>query len=661
VRLAFRAAAALHLLVVGALAAHLVAILVTGGYRAQVLGIELSGSRIAPPLIALLALLVAGLPLHGRSGIRGTYSAHVPLVLFAGLLVAYLANDATLDNGDSLPARYLPFSILRRGDFFLDGIPALAVSPRPHFVQRVRGQLVSDYPVGAALLALPLYVPSVLGGVPPDSALAEQLEKLSAATIVAASAVLLYLTLGRLTSTPIALVLAAVYGLGTSNLDVSSQAQWQHGAGQLALAAALLCLVYGRRDPTWLARAGLPLAFAVLCRPPNAILIAPLVAYAVLRRPCPWRFFVWALSPIAFQLWYSATYFGDPFRSQFPLLGSGLWSMQLSDGLAGLLLSPGRGLLAYSPVFIFSAAGMVLAWRRGGDALMRALSVGVVASVLLYARWIAWWGGLAYHPPRILVDLTPALVVLLVPVMPAVRRSLSARALFAALVLWSVLAHALTLLAPRRVEAFSSDRFFERVWAWSEHPVMGRLPGVASRHPESHGRAIAIEAPGPARADLRPFFAALFPGATFGPDLSRERPAALDKVELAVNGDTFRPGSVLRLRLQVSSSPGSPVRDLYAGLVFPDGKAAAFFAGPGVTTTPVPLGRPGWFVRLRSVPGGTEIRDEQLFDLDVHSHIAFGTFQAFAALVDRRVPADGVPAGWTVVAGDVKPLHLARD
>ena len=52
---------------------------------------------------------------------------------------------------------------------------------------------MSDYPVGAALMALPFYVPSVISGVNPSSRIFSDLEKVSAATIVAISALLLYL------------------------------------------------------------------------------------------------------------------------------------------------------------------------------------------------------------------------------------------------------------------------------------------------------------------------------------------------------------------------------------------------------------------------------------------------------------------------------------
>ncbi len=68
---------------------------------------------------------------------------------------------------------------------------------------------MSDYPVGAALMALPFYVPSVVSGVSPSSRIFSDLEKVSAATIVALSALLLYLAAARVTANWMAMLLTA--------------------------------------------------------------------------------------------------------------------------------------------------------------------------------------------------------------------------------------------------------------------------------------------------------------------------------------------------------------------------------------------------------------------------------------------------------------------
>src|SRR6185295_17394439 len=59
----------------------------------------------------------------------------------------------------------------------------------------------------------------------------------------------------------------------------------------------------------------------------------------------------------------------------------------LLSGLGGLLFSPTRGLLVFSPFLLF----LVLAWRhlpgdRGERGLTLAMSAGVVLQVLLYAK-----------------------------------------------------------------------------------------------------------------------------------------------------------------------------------------------------------------------------------------------------------------------------------
>ena len=90
----------------------------------------------------------------------------------------------------------------------------------------------------------------------------------------------------------------------------------------------------------------------VISRPTNAVIVAPLaIVVALCFRRRLVRFVLWSVPPIAFQLAYNWRYFGDPFRTQFPIIGSGLWNAPFAEGFAGILLSPARGLLVYSPVF----------------------------------------------------------------------------------------------------------------------------------------------------------------------------------------------------------------------------------------------------------------------------------------------------------------------
>jgi hypothetical protein len=372
----------------------------------------IQAQNVTPPTILLMALILSRVSMRCCASAGKDYSAYIPAILFCAFLSLYLANGVTKWSGDTLPARYLPLSILREGNFDLNEFQFLYAQGIPYYLRHLDGRYVSDYPVGPAIAALPFYLVTALGAVPPTDRLIGDLEKLAAASMVALSACILYLALQRLTSRRVALTLTVIYGLGTSSFSVSSQALWQHGPSQLALATGLYSLIRGRDEPGWVSLAGISLGFALICRPTDLLLVLPLGAYVLLyHRPQIGLFLLSGLPPGLFLLWYNYTYFNNPFFQQY---GATLWSTPLMEGLSGILLSPGRGLFVYSPILLGSFLGMALAWRRSGDPLLRALSLGILPTLLLYSKWIDWWGGWSYGP-RLLADLTPILTICLVP------------------------------------------------------------------------------------------------------------------------------------------------------------------------------------------------------------------------------------------------------
>jgi hypothetical protein len=103
----------------------------------------------------------------------------------------------------------------------------------------------------------------------------------------------------------------------------------------------------------------------------------------------------------------------------------------LLTGVAGLLVSPTRGLLVFSPFLLL----LLLAFRhlprdRDERRLTLAMIAGVVIQLLLYAK-TDWRSGLSWGP-RYMTDLLPFLMWMLVPVVAALRGA--GRAIFALLV-----------------------------------------------------------------------------------------------------------------------------------------------------------------------------------------------------------------------------------
>jgi hypothetical protein len=577
---------------------------------------------LATPVVLLLEVWIAWLLLPASR----PRPLRAPGLLFAVLLLAYMATGRTVDAWDTWPARVLPFSILREGNLDLDEFRFLHATSPPHFLTRAGGHWVSSYPIGPAVLAVPFYVPAVLGGVDPQSPLVPQLEKLAAATMVAASALLLYLAARRLAGAAAALPVALVYGLATSNLSVASQALWQHGPSLLLLTAALYALVRARDDPRWAGWAGFPLAFAVVTRPIDLPLVAPLAVHVLVRHPSQvLRFLLSAVPPVLLEVGYDLAYWGRPLASHLPAgiaspLEPWLWSTPVREGLAGLLVSPTRGLLVYSPVLLLSLVGLALAWRRGGDRLLRALGPGVLLTLLVLSKWYFWWGGSTFGP-RLLADLNPSLALGLVPLAGAVRRRRALTVTFAVRLGWSVAAHGIGAYhddgswngCPPGIDLVPARR-----WSWTDNQLVNpprellrravvRVRGLPTSRSAPAALAAAYELPGTSgelrvragallELDVRATntgTAAWLAHARDGRGVVRlgarwwrdGRPAAVLEARAPLCGAVF-PGEAARLRLWVVAPAVAGTHELEVGLL---SEGLAWFADVGTPPVRIPV------------------------------------------------------------------------
>jgi hypothetical protein len=156
----------------------------------------------------------------------------------------------------------------------------------------------------------------------------------------------------------------------------------------------------------------------------------------------------------------------------------------IRSGLAGLLFSPTRGLLVFSPFLAFVA----LWWRhRPRDPADRRLAVAILGGVVVQTSMYAltdWRSGVSFGP-RFMTDMVPLLIWLLAPVVVALRRS--GRVAF--------VAAGLVAIAIQTIGAFTYDGFTDRAifaasgsdpwrpaWQWRNAPfVAGLSHGLAPR------------------------------------------------------------------------------------------------------------------------------------------------------------------------------------
>ncbi len=376
---------------------------------------------------------LAGGPPDAHPEAETGYRERVRTSILIGLccLVVYNANLRSITAGDTYPARYLPFAILRYHTIFLDPVAKVAAQGRGDtaywMVRQPGGHIISVYPVVMPLLIAPLYVPAVgylhfRGWTDARlDYLARVMEKLTASFLAALSASLLYLLLRRRAKAPAALLLTLAYAFGTTTWMISSQALWQQGMAGLLVIGALLLLTAPCTTPRAIA-AGLLLGLIAGNRPPDVILAAALGVYGLFwagRRRAALLAAAAAL-PMVLVLLYNLHVAGSV-EGGYGVIGhASFFEHPLLPGVGGLLVSPTKGLLVFSPFLLF----LVLAWRhlpRGRDErrLALAMSIGMVIQILLYAK-ADWRGGLSWGP-RYMTDLLPFLMWMLVPVVAALR------------------------------------------------------------------------------------------------------------------------------------------------------------------------------------------------------------------------------------------------
>ena len=197
-------------------------------------------------------------------------------VLGALCFAVYLTSLRCSPAWDTIPARLLPFSIVREGNLDLNEFTWLHRSgDLPYFLrQTAGGKLMSKYPIAAPLVASPIALPAVWWlnhhHVSDDDVrfrlVTVVVERIAASLITALSIGLLYLALCRITSPTTAIIITLAYGLGTNTWATSSQALWQHGLAELSLAGLSLFLL-GEDTRSNAIAASVFAALGVLARP----------------------------------------------------------------------------------------------------------------------------------------------------------------------------------------------------------------------------------------------------------------------------------------------------------------------------------------------------------------------------------------------------------
>jgi hypothetical protein len=277
------------------------------------------------------------------------------------------------------------------------------------------GRYYAQYGVGQSLLALPFYLFGCawyrLTGWGTEGFLTRAAVTLLSPLALSLTGGALYRLARRLKYGPGAAVgVAVAAGLATP-LWVYSKTFFSEPLMALALTVVMLAALRGGEGATgaWIT-CGAVLGMAVLVKPVALVIVPALLVYAAWRRDDRWRALVLVAAPLAVGVAGVALYnwarFGSPLDAGYR---TAAWNVPPWVGLAGLLLSPGKGLLWYCPPVVLGLAGFVPLARRRPHAAALVGSICIPYS-LVHAIFNHWHGGAPWGP-RYIVPIIPLLIL----------------------------------------------------------------------------------------------------------------------------------------------------------------------------------------------------------------------------------------------------------
>lgn len=449
------------------------------------------------------------LPRGGSQAARGwaavgRHDGWMALIVATACFALYNANGREIGNHDSQPTKFAARELLLRGTLTLNYV----VGRTPQFAERSafaaaeRGRYRSAYSpvpsIAAAAIAWPLWKAGLID-IRADRAPA-LIAALAASILTAAAVGFAFLSARRVLPRSAALVVALGLGAGTGYWSTVSQTLWQHETAAFGLSLAILALVRGYRpghggpssppvpiphpDPAGVGIAiGVGLGLAGAARPQLAVTIAILLvgAFFVQGRRTGWIALAIVAVFAASLMAVNMRWFGSPLgvvwqlEALHPVVHATKGSFDLNpEGLLGLLASPSRGLLIFSPIVILALGGVRRAFANGSRSPLRWTLLAALAQYLFYGCYLIWWGGHTYGP-RYMLDVLPLLVPASAVALSSMRLRSLAGVLASLALTWSIIvAGTGAFCYPHdawNTDPESADLHHERLWDWSDNQI----------------------------------------------------------------------------------------------------------------------------------------------------------------------------------------------
>lgn len=349
----------------------------------------------------------AELPTEAASGgrvLRFFSSRLGPIAVFACVALIYVATatPGSVSSRDTLTANVAAWVLAVHHTLDLGHLSIALAHPSVLWVvPGAHGSIVSNRFPGAVLMAVPFY--ALAGGS--YSAIPAAV---AAALAAAGACAILYKVLLSLQPPKIALAATGLFAFGTSQWTVSGHELWQHSGSSLLIAAGMWAL-FRRR---WLL-SGLALGSTVLFRPHLGLAVAvvciglvwlehrwrPAILVGLAAVPGVLAFFAW--NWVAYGKFTIAG--GYDAAGGRPISVGGVGVLGFLDNIAGTLISPERGLLICSPVFVLALIGLRAGWRSSSR-MVKVLALAGLAYLASQLWLIRFSGGDGFYGYRVCLE-----------------------------------------------------------------------------------------------------------------------------------------------------------------------------------------------------------------------------------------------------------------
>ncbi|HLJ93714.1 MAG TPA: hypothetical protein VKU02_11045 [Gemmataceae bacterium] len=442
----------------------------------------------------------------------------VTVVLPFGLLL--LLRDYAIVSGDSRPAVLTASALVTEGHadigqlvgrysqlgmFAMDG-------GMPYFCRQTNAGVVSSYPLGMVPFVLPVAAAARVFGADLDLPhVHDRLEKWTAAWIAAFSLGLFFLLALHVAEVQPAWMATWILGTGSVFFTTIGQALWQHDGVILWSLIALLIEFRAPERSGWMGTLlqGFAIGMMLPCRLSAVVFIVPFALWVFLRTPVR-ALGVALFSGLTFVPWacLHVSIYGSVFGPSTGQLAAGNWSPVSVSSLAGILISPGRGIFVYQPWILLAVLHRLPVLRR--KAAFRACRecpagwttfclCAVVFQLALISSWKCWWGGYCWGS-RLTAETIPLLALLCVRPIAMLWRTGVGQRVVLAFAMLSLLMHvpAVYLRSAEWHGRRQIDHHPERLWVWSDAPFLYPLwnytlmPDSAAHRPDAAAKDTAV-------------------------------------------------------------------------------------------------------------------------------------------------------------------------